>query len=126
MAVTLISLSNFKFGILSDEIGINAENITLEVQPEINEWVPGINGQSRGKVVGDPMGDLTIEGEYASTDAPQGILASVFPTAFVPVNTMSYFGRTAGGFYPDSFTITRNRSSLQKVSAKFSSRFQVA
>lgn len=123
MAVTLVNLSGFVWGIASDETGINCETFTLQVQPEINEWVPGINGQARGKVVGDPMGELTIEGEYAGST---GVLAAVFTTAFVPTNSVTFFGRSAGGFYLDEGTVTQSRSALRKVSTKFSSRFAVA
>lgn len=123
MAVTLINLSGFAWSIASNETGINAAKIDLEIEPEINEWVPGIDGQARGKVVGDPMGKLTIEGETSSTNS--GIMAATFVSAFVPVNSMSFFGRTQGGFYPDRFNLARERGVLQKVTGEFSSRFNV-
>lgn len=123
MAVSLVNLSGFVWGISSAETGVNCESFNLTVKPEINEWVPGIDGQARGKVVGDPEGDLTIEGEYSGST---GVLAAVFTTAFVPVNSATYFGRSAGGFYLEEGTITNSRSALRKVSAKFASRFNVA
>lgn len=123
MAVTLVSLSGFSWGVTSAETGINCETFAVEVEPEINEWVPGIDGQARGKVVGDPMGKLTISGEYSGST---GVLAAVFATAFVPTNSVTYFGRSAGGFYLDRGTVTQNRGSLKKVDTEFSSRFAVA
>ena len=124
MSVQLVSLSGFVWGIASAELGINCAKLSLEVQPEINEWVPNIDNQARGKVVGDPMGKLSIEGEI--TDITAGALAAVVQTAFVPVNSMTFFGRSAGGFYFDRGTIDRERGILRKMTAEFSSRFNVA
>lgn len=121
---TYISLSGYKREILADELGINASKLTLVVEPEVNEWLPGINSMARGKAVGDPMGKLTIEGEFNTTLA--GVMLATFIVAFVPVNGMTYFGRSAGGFYLDSATVTREREGWHSVSAEFSSRFNVA
>jgi hypothetical protein len=123
MAVTLVSLSGFVWGIPSDETGINCSKFSVTVEPEINEWVPAINGEARGKVVGDPMGKLSIDGEYTGSG---GVLAATFVAAFVPTNTTAFFGRSQGGFYLDSGTADRERGSLVKVSTQFSSRFNVA
>lgn len=123
MSVQLVNLSGFSWGITSDELGINCAKLTLEVEPEINEWVPGIQGQARGKVVGDPMGKLAMEGEI--TDVSVGAMAAVVQTAFVPVNPMNFFGRSAGGFYFDRGTVDRERGILRKMTADFSSRFNV-
>ena len=49
-----------------------------------------------------------------------------FYTAFVPVNSTTYFGRSAGGFYRDTGTVDNERNGLKKVTAKYSSRFAVA
>lgn len=123
MPLVLVNLEGFQRGIDEDEVGINCEKFTVEVEPEINEWLPGITGQARGKAVGDPMGKLSIEGEiYAAT----GVMASVAQTAFVPVNTTTYFGRSAGGWYLDRGTVDADRSGWKKVSTEHSSRFNVA
>ncbi len=120
---TYINLSGFKREIVADELGINCSKLTLVVEPEVNEWLPGINSMARGKAVGDPMGKLTIEGEFNTSLA--GVMLAVFTTAFVPVNGMTYFGRSQGGFYLDSATVTRGREEWHAVTAEFSSKYNV-
>lgn len=122
-ALTLVNLTGFQRGIESDETGINVSRFSVEVEPEINEWLPGKDGQARGKAVGDPMGKLTIEGEVSGAN---GVMAAVFTTAFVPTNDVTYFGRSAGGFYLDRGTVDQERDGWRKVSTEFSSRFNVA
>lgn len=122
MSLTLVNLSGYQRGIELDETGINVSKFSLEVEPEINDWLPGIDGQATGKAVGDPMGKLTIEGEI---NAPTGVMAAVATTAFEPENDVTYFGRSAGGFYLDKATVDQERDGWKKVNAEFSSRFNV-
>lgn len=121
--LTYINLSGFKYEILADELGINASKISLTVEPEVNVWLPGINSQARGKAVGDPMGKLTIEGEFNSTLA--GMMLSTFVTPFVPVQGMTYWGRSQGGFYQDSGQVERVREGWSTATCEFSSRYSV-
>lgn len=123
MALSYVNLSGFQRGIESNETGINCSRFGLEVEPEINDWLSGIDGQSRGKAVGDPMGKLTIEGEISGST---GVMAAVFGTAFVPVNDVTYFGRSAGGFYLNRGNVTQEREGWKSVTAEFESRFNVA
>lgn len=125
MAVTLISLSGFSWSIATAETGCNVAKLDYEAQPEINEWVSGINGEAIGKVVGDPMGKLSLEGETSSTNT--GVMAVIFTTAFIPANAALFalFGRSAGGWYADSGKLNIERGVLQKIALEFSSRFQV-
>lgn len=123
MSLTLINLSGFQRGVSTNETGINCSKFSLEIEPEINDWLPGIDGQARGKAVGDPMGKLTIEGEISGAT---GVMAAAMTTAFVPANTTTYFGRSAGGFYLDRATVDQERDGWKKVSAEFGSRFNVA
>lgn len=123
MALTLVNLSGFQRGIASNEIGINCRTFTVEVEPEINDWLPGIDGQARGKAVGDPMGKLNIEGEISGAT---GVMAATFAVAFVPTNTVNYFGRSAGGFYMDRATVSQERDGWKSLASEFSSKFNVA
>lgn len=123
MAVTLVNLSGFVWSIASAETGLNCAKFDVEVEPEINEWVPNIDGQARGKVVGDPMGKLSIEGEISSTNT--GLMAATFTTAFIPVNSANYFGRTQGGWYSDRLKISLERGVLVKASGEFTSHYNV-
>lgn len=110
-------------GIASAEAGVNASKFSLEIEPEINDWLPGITGEAIGKAVGSPMGRLTIEGEIT---AATGIMAALTTTVFVPTNTVNYFGRTAGGFYLSRATVDQDRDGWKRLSAEFESRFGVA
>lgn len=121
--MTYINLTGYQRGITSEEVGINVRKFSLEIEPEINEWLNGISGQATGKAVGDPMGKLSIEGEIKGST---GVMAATFTTAFVPVNTTTYFGRSAGGFYLDRATVDQEREGWKSLSAEFSSRFNVA
>jgi hypothetical protein len=123
MALAYVNLTGYQRGIEADETGINISKFTLEVEPEINDWLPGKDGQARGKAVGDPMGKLTVEGEHNTTLA--GIMVVVATTAFVPGNDVTYFGRSAGGFYFDRGTVDQERDGWRKATVEFSSRFNV-
>jgi hypothetical protein len=122
MAVQKINLTGFTWGVTA-ETGINCESFKVSVKPEINEWVPGVDGQATGKVVGDPEGTLTISGEVKGST---GIMAAVVGTPVVPANSTTYFGRSAGGWYLDEGSVENMRSGLQKMDATFSSKFNVA
>lgn len=124
MALTLVNLSGFQRGVASDEAGINIESFAVEVSPEVNEWLPGKTGEARGKAVGAPQGKLTFSGEIF--DISLGIGAASFSTAFVPVNTTAYLGRSAGGWYLNSGTVSSDRAGWKSISAEAESRAGVA
>ena len=117
--LTLINLTGFQRGITADETGINCSKFTLVVEPEVNEWLPGITGEARGKAVGAMMGSLTIEGEVSGAT---GVMAAVVTTAFVPTNSVTYFGRSTGGFYLDKGTVDQARDGWKSVTAEFTSK----
>lgn len=115
--------TTFQRGIAAAEVGINCSKFSLEIEPEINDWLPGIDGQATGKAVGDPMGKLSIEGEVKGAT---GVMAAVFVTPFEPENIVDYHGRTAGGFYLNKATIDQERDGWKKSTTEFESRFNVA
>lgn len=123
MSLTYINLSGFQRGIAAEEVALNCSKFSLEVEPEINDWLPGIDGQARGKAVGDPQGRLSIEGEISGST---GAMAAAFTTPFVPANSTTYFGRSAGGFYLSRATVDQERDGWKKASLEFESRFNVA
>lgn len=125
MSLTLVPSNlglQFSF-VATGETGINVESLKVDVKPEIDEYLNGIDGQAVCNAVGDPMGDLAISGEFKSAT---GVLAAVFVTAFVPTNSTTYFGRSAGGWYLKEGSIDIGRNSWKKVDTKFSSRFNIA
>lgn len=125
MSLTLVpSNLGFQYGFAgTGETGINVESFKLTVKPEIDEYLAGIDGQAVCNAVGDPMGDLDIEGEFKSST---GVVAAVFTTAFSPSNSTTYFGRSQGGWYLKEGGLELGRSAWKKVSTKFSSRFNIA
>lgn len=121
-ALAYVNLTGYKRGVTSAEVGINCSRFSIEIEPEINDWLNGIDGQATGKAVGDPMAKLTIEGEI---NAATGVMAAVVATAFVPANTVTYFGRSAGGFYFARGVVDQERDGWKKLTADFESRFNV-
>jgi len=109
--------------VATGEGGMNTETFKLAIKPEIDVYLEGIDGQAICNAIGDPMADLEIVGEYK---AATGVVASTFISAFTPNNSVTYFGRTQGGFYLKEGAIELGRSSWKKVSTKFSSRFGIA
>ena len=126
MAITYVNLSGFKRGINSDEAGINIAKFDIEVEPEINDWLPGKDGQARGKAVGDPQRKVSLEGEIFDITAAGSVFVAGFATALVPTNSVNYFGATAGGLYIDRGTVGNAREGWKHVSAEATSKFNVA
>lgn len=105
------------------ELGINTETFRLTVTPELDDYLPGPDGQAICNAIGDPQGELNITGEYRSN---AGAIAATFIAAFSPVNSTNYWGRTQGGWYLKSGEIEIGRSSWKTVDTRFSSRFNIA
>lgn len=127
MAVTLLgNIAAGQQGIVSAELGCNVEKITITVKPEINQKYPRIDGQTAGKVVGDPEGTLSITGETLDITTASSLFVIGAITAFVPVNSTNFFGRSAGGWYFNSGTMDIDRSTLRKFTAEFDSNYNLA
>lgn len=105
------------------ELGLNCETFKGTITPEIDDYLPGPDGQALCNAIGDPQGELEIVGEFRSSAGP---VAAVFTTAFVPVNSTTYFGRTQGGWYLKSGEFEIGRSEWKKISTKFMSKFGIA
>jgi len=125
MSLTLIpSNLGLQYGFAgTTETGINIESFKLSVKPEVDVYLEGQDGQAICNAVGDPMGDLDIEGEFKSSS---GVVAATFTSAFTPSNSVTYLGRSAGGFYLKDGSVELSRSGWKKISTKFSSRFNIA
>ncbi len=127
MATTLIgNIAAGSQGVPSAELGANIEKITITVKPEINAKYPGIDGQIRGKVVGDPEGTLSMSGETLDITTASSLFVIGAITAFVPVNSTTFFGRTQGGWYFMTGTIDIDRGTLRKFSVEFDSNYNLA
>jgi hypothetical protein len=127
MSVTLIPSSlGFVWGLPSAETGMNVDKFTLTVEPEIDEYLAGPDGEAICNAVGDPKGELAITGEIK---AYTGIVASTFIAAQTFANdlTTSYknFGRTQGGFYLKKGEKDLSRGTWNKVDLNFASRWNI-
>ncbi len=126
MAIALLgNIAAGSQGVPSAELGCNIEKIAITVKPEINQKYPGIDGQIRGKVVGDPEGTLSMSGETLDITTASSLFVIGAITAFVPVNSTNFFGRSAGGWYFMTGTIDIDRSVLRKFSVEFDSNFNM-
>lgn len=125
MALTLVpSNLGFQRGFAGNtESGINIETFKVTVTPEIDDYLPGPDGQAICNAVGDPQGELEMTGEYQSS---AGAISAGFTIALVPANNTSYWGRSQGGWYLKSGDLEINRSGWKKVSTKFQSKFNIA
>lgn len=128
MAVTIIGFAGSLWGIPtgSPELGCNVEDFSVEVKPEINEMIPGLDGQCRGLVIGDPEGDLKMSGETQDITTASSVFVATFIAAFVPVNVTAFWGRSAGGWYLQKGTIDRKRKALRKFHVELKSWFNLA
>lgn len=128
MAVTVTGFTGAVWGIPtgSPELGFNCEQFAVTVQPEIDEPIHGLDGQVRGFVSGDPMGELKMSGETQDITTASSIFVVGFVTAFSPVNTTNYFGRSSGGWYLKKGTITRDRKKLRHVEAELKAFYNLA
>lgn len=123
MSLTIVGTNGYTRG-LSNETGINCKSFKLDVEPEINEKLPGVDGQAICKAIGNPMGKLSIEGEFNSTLA--GLMTSSFVSAVTFSNSTTYFGRTQGGWYMDKASINLERDGWQSMSTEYSSNWNIA
>lgn len=123
MAVTLVNLSGFAYGVASDETGINIESFRARVAPEFKTFVNGKNGEKRGFAVAAPELTVSLEGEISGNT---GIMAAVTTTATTIANSTAYFGAPTTGKYLDSGEVTLSRDGLARVSAEFSANAGIA
>lgn len=105
------------------ETGINADTFRVTVTPEIDDYLPGIDGQAICNAVGDPQGELEITGEFRSS---AGVVAASFIAAFSPNNSTTYFGRTQGGWYLKSGEAEIGRSAWKRIQTRFMSKWNIA
>lgn len=121
MAVQYVNNSTYTRVIGSPEPGLNIRSITTEVSPEVDDYLKGRDDQAFCFAVGDPMADITIEGEMGSG----GITTGNFYTAYAPANTINYYGRSQGGCYPKKVTVKEDRGAWKDFTANFKSYFNV-
>jgi len=105
------------------ELGINSDTFRVTVTPEVDDYLPGPDGMAICNAIGDPQGELEITGEYRSN---AGAIAASFITAFTPVNSTNYWGRTQGGWYLKSGEAEIGRTQWRTITTRFMSKFNIA
>lgn len=117
--------ANYQYGIASAEVGMNCQSFEGDYKPEVDEYMIGISGWPIGFVVAGCQGDFTMEGQILAA-ASTGIMAATFiGSAFVPGNTVSYFGQ-AGGLYLKGGTVRSTYNGWLDVSAKLRSNVSIS
>ena len=91
-----------------------------------------ITGTNDAAVLSSATANLT-EANSAAAISTSGSLtisdvdsAATFVTAFVPTNSTSYFGRSAGGFYLQDATVTKSNGAWNEVETEFESEPLIA
>ena len=127
MAIQLIgAASTAKWSIASTELGFNLSSFSVTVTPEVDTPLLRIDGQVNGGAIGDPMGDLKMSGEALDlTTAGNVTLVNAY-TAFVPVNSTNYFGRSQGGWYLKSGEIKFSRGGWADIDTSHKSHYNLA
>jgi hypothetical protein len=123
MAVTLINLSGFQWGVESEETGINIRSFGVGYKPEFKEFLPDKSNSKRGFAVGDPEAEITVEGEVSGAT---GLMAAGFAAAVALANDHAEFGLGAGGVYLDSADIKQERAGWRDASFKLSKNKGIA
>lgn len=127
MGISLIgAASAAKWSIANDELGFRISSFSLTVTPEIDAPLLNIAGQVDGGAIGDPMGELKMSGEALDLTTSDNVTLVNFHTAFVPVNSTNYFGRSAGGFYLKSGDIKFTRGAWADIETVHKSHFNLA
>ena len=85
-----------------------------------------IDGQVDGGAIGDPMGDLKMSGEALDLTTASNVTLVNAYTAFVPVNSTNYFGRSQGGWYLKSGEIKFDRGGWATIDTSHTSHFNLA
>lgn len=127
MAIQLIgSASTAQYSIPSNELGCRISEFSITVTPEVDLPLMRIDNQVDGAAIGDPMGDLNMSGETLDLTTAGNVTLVNMYTAFVPVNTTNYFGRSAGGWYLKSGGIKKSRGAWQTFDTNHKSHFNLA
>lgn len=131
MAITIVGTGlsgNAQWGVASEETGVNVESIEVRAFREVNEKLPGIKNQTRGRALANAFSrDVTLNGEVIGATGLMALTAAnemLFdPTAYF-ANSLNAFGTQdtidVATLVFDEGTVTQNRSGWRSVSMKFS------
>lgn len=121
-AITIVgaSLTSAQWGVETEETtaAINCENFEVRYYLEVNEKLPGIKGETRGRARSTvPSREITVSGEITGA-----LTMWVFATAITGLaNDVADLGSATGGIYLDEGTIPQTRSGWRRIDAKLSS-----
>lgn len=116
MPLTLINLTGFIRGVVSDEVGVNIREVRRTIEPEFIEVLGDKQNLARGKAVAPMKLTASISGEISGAT---GIMAATAATAFTPANSMAFFGAPTTGLYLTRAEVSNERASWHDLSADF-------
>lgn len=121
-SVTIVNGSGAVWGIPNNELGVNMEEFSGDVEPEFIETLKGINNCARSDAYGSNMLDLKMSGEILSTNTVNSVMLAVLGTAFIPVNGTNFFAAPTTGLYLQKASYVYNRSGWFKFTANFKAK----
>jgi hypothetical protein len=115
MAVTLVNLSGFQWGIESAESGINVSSFQATYRPEFKEFLLSRTNEKIGFAAGATEVDMTVEGEVSGA-----LPVSAFTTAVTIANDHTEIGTPTGTVFCDEASVNQQRGGWRTFSAKLS------
>ncbi len=116
MAVTLINLTGYQWGVESNEVGINVRSFGVTYRPEFKEFLQNKQNEKIGFALGDTEAEISVEGEVSSA---AGLMAASFASAVTLANDHNEFGMSTGGIFLDEVTVNQERGGWRGASFKF-------
>lgn len=118
MAVTLVDLSGYQFGIETAETSIEVKSFVVVTEPQFKNYQVSRTNENIGFAVGPARQTITLEGELNASSL--GVLAFTFATACTLANDKDYFGVTTGDVFMDSVTVTQSFGGFKSLSMNLS------
>ncbi len=118
MAITLVNLSGFSWGVPSDETGINVRRFSRSIEPEFKTFVQDKQNQARGFAIAPTKVTVTVEGEV--TGATGVMSATIASGGYTPANSLSFFGAPSTTLFLDRGTVEDKRDGFRDVTAELS------
>lgn len=98
------------------------EEFAGDVEPEFIETLKGINGCARSDAYASMLLDLKMSFEILSTNTVNSIMLATLGTAFIPVNSSTFFGAPSTGKYLQKGAFVYNRSGWFKGTAELKAK----
>ena len=113
MAVTLINLSGYQYGVEAEETALNVKSFESAYKPEFKEWLMNKSNEKIGFALAPTEVDISLEGEV------KGAISMTFASAVTLGNDSAEFG-ASGAVYMDEATVKQSRDGWRTFTGKFS------